>query len=157
MEQRALSTSARRALICGAELQQAAVGRRVGAIAVSRILNKAGVQAQVLPERVPDSLPCATATSFCLAVPRESPAAKLFLKDFYYNIAWFKEFQDLEVFFSDPKTGEPTALPHKPTVARGLITVSSYPHHDGGPIRMVILSRTDSAGTIAAAEFFSSP
>lgn len=61
------------------------------------------------------------------------------------------------MYVSDPKAGQLAALPHNPTIARGIITVIGPLDHDGIRKRMVILSGTDSAGTIAAAEFFSSP
>jgi hypothetical protein len=132
-------------------------GDASGAVTVSHVLARAGIETQLLPERVVDSFALRDRNVILLGRPQESPAAKVFLANLYYNIRWFPEFQDLEVYFSDPKTGHPSALPHNPTIARGIITVIGSLDHDGIRKRMVILSGTDSAGTIAAAEFFSSP
>lgn len=132
-------------------------GDASGAIAISKVLTRAGVDAQILPERVVDSFALKDRNVILLGRPEESPAAALFLQELYYNIKWFNDVQDVEISSADPRTGALTELSHKENFVHGLITVIRSANREQGSTQMVILSGVNSAGTIAAADFFSSP
>jgi hypothetical protein len=132
-------------------------GDASGAISVSKVLNRAGVDAQILPERVVDSFALKDRNVILLGRPEVSPAAALFLQGLYYNINWSNKALDVEVSYTDPRTGSTNELIHKENFVHGLITVIRSTSHEKGSTEMVILSGVNSAGTIAAAEFFSSP
>lgn len=132
-------------------------GDASGAVSISRVFTRAGVDAQILPEHVLDTFVLRDRNVFLLGRPQDSAAAALFLNGLFYNIKWFSDVKDLEIYFTEPQMNVPRRLEHKTDSVHGLITVISSTNHEGSPTRMVILSGINTAGTLGAAEFFSSP
>lgn len=131
-------------------------GDASGAISISRVLTKAGIDVQVLPERVEDAFALRDRNVILLGRPENSPAATFFLNGLYYNMKYFTDIQDEEIYFTDPKTGAPKELARGNLAVHGLITIIGSPDHKPST-QMVIISGVNGAGSIGAAEFFSSP
>jgi hypothetical protein len=132
-------------------------GDASGAITVSRILVQSNVESEVLPERVQDAFALRDRNVILLGRPENSPAAALFLNGLYFNIKYFPDVRDQQIYFNDPRKGTPTELSRNPDVVHGLISVINSPPAAGKATRLVVLSGENSAGTVAAAEYFSSP
>jgi hypothetical protein len=131
-------------------------GDASGAISIARVLSKAGVDVQVLPERIQDAFALRDRNVILLGRPENSPSAGLFLHELYYNVKYFKDIQDEEIYFNDPQTGAPKELVRRNSAIHGLITVIGSSDHRKDSTQVVIISGVNSAGTIGAAEFFSS-
>ena len=132
-------------------------GDASGAISIDRVLTKAGADVQILPERVLNVFALRGRNVILLGRPEQSPAADLFLNGLYYNLKFFNDIQDQEVYYLNPQTGAPEELAHKDGVVHGLITILGVSDPKEGSTRVVVISGANSAGTSGAAEFFSSP
>jgi hypothetical protein len=131
-------------------------GDAAGAITVSRLLTHAGVEMEVLPERVQSAFALRDRNVVLIGRPENSPAADLFLKDLYFHMRYSPEIHDQEIYWEDPRTGTSGELARKPDTVHGLISVISRKANDGRETRLLIFSGENSAGTIAATEYFSS-
>lgn len=132
-------------------------GDASGAISISEVLTRAGSSAQVLPERVIESFALKDRNVILFGRPENSPAAALFLQGLYYTIRWSRAAQDLAVSYTDPGSGVVKELVPQQNAVQGLITVIRSSSAERGSTQMVIFSGVNSAGTIAAADFFASP
>jgi hypothetical protein len=131
-------------------------GDASGALSIYRVLDKAGIDVQVLPERVQDAFAMRDRNVILLGRPENSPAADLYLHDLYYKMRYFEDILDQEIYYDDPQTGAAKPLQHQPDITHGLITVIGSSDRPTGPTRIVVISGVNSAGAIGAAEFFSS-
>jgi len=130
-------------------------GDAASAITLSRLLAHAGADTEVLPERVQSAFALRNRNAILIGRPEISPAAAVFLKDMYYNIHYSPEIHDQEVYWTDASTGQVKELSRKPGTVHGLITVINEQRNDGVETRLVIISGENSAGSLAAAEYFS--
>jgi len=130
-------------------------GDAASAITLSRLLAHAGADTEVLPERVQSAFALRNRNAILIGRPEISPAAAVFLKDMYYNIHYSAEIHDQEVYWTDAATGQVKELSRKPGTVHGLITVINEQRNDGVETRLVIISGENSAGSLAAAEYFS--
>lgn len=131
-------------------------GDAAGAITVTRLLTRAGVDMEVLPERVQSAFALRNRNVVLVGRPENSPAADLFLKSLYFHMRYSSEIHDQEIYWADPRTGTSGELKRKPETVHGLISVINTTANDGTKTRLLIFSGENSAGTIAAAEYFSS-
>jgi hypothetical protein len=131
-------------------------GDAASAITATRLLTRAGVDFEVLPERVHSAFALRNRNAIIIGRPENSPASAIFLKDMYYNMKYSIAIQDQEVYFVDPQSGKQTDLARIPGRVHGLITVLHERGSDGALSQIVLFSGENSAGSMAAAEFFSS-
>lgn len=131
-------------------------GDAAGAITVSRLLTRAGVEMEVLPERVQSAFALRNRNVVLIGRPENSPAAELFLKNLYFHMRYSPEIHDQEIYWEDPRTGTSGELARKPDTVHGLISVINMKANDGMQTRLLVFSGENSAGTIAATEYFSS-
>lgn len=131
-------------------------GDAAGGVFVSRMLTRAKVDFQLLPERVLDPFVLRDRNLVLLGRPANSPTANLLLGGLFYNMKWFADIKEMEVFTVDPKDHSETHLVHRKNSIHGLITVISSKSREGAAIQAVIISGTNSAGTLGAIEFFTS-
>jgi hypothetical protein len=131
-------------------------GDAASAITATRLLSRAGVDFEVLPERVHSAFALRDRNAIIIGRPENSPASAIFLKDMYYNMKYSLAIHDQEVYFVDPRSGKETELSRTPARVHGLITVLHERGSDGALTQLVLFSGENSAGSMAAAEFFSS-
>ena len=131
-------------------------GDAASAITATRLLSRAGVDFEVLPERVHSAFALRDRNAIIIGRPENSPASAIFLKEMYYNMKYSFAIRDQEVYFVDPRSGKETELPRTPGRVHGLITVLHERGSDGALTQIVLFSGENSAGSMAAAEFFSS-
>lgn len=136
-------------------------GDVAGALAVSHILNGAGITAEALPESA-IQLPALNRRNLMMfGRPGFSKTIDLYLRDKPFRVRVPDGQHTTVIWNVDPKHGEPAEYnAHLPTptgaaeTEYGLITV--MPSWGDGNLRTVVFSGTLSPGTQAAAEFFSS-
>ena len=131
-------------------------GDAAGAITVSRLLTRAGVDMEVLPERVQSAFALRNRNVVLIGRPENSPASELYLKGLYFHMRYSSEIHDQEIYWADPHDGTSGELVRKPDTVHGLISVINMTANDGTATRLLVFSGENSAGTIAAAEYFSS-
>lgn len=130
-------------------------GDAAGAITVGRLLALGGIDTEVLPERVQSAFALRNRDAILIGRPEISPAAAVFLKGMYYNIHYSPLVRDQKVYSTEPNTGEEKELPRKAGTVHGLITVMNEKRNDGVETRLVNIAGENSAGALAAAEYFS--
>lgn len=137
-------------------------GDAVGALTVARVLAGAGAPIEVMPERVAPYPAMRGRNVIILGSPEYSPAAARLLEQAHYRI-WFDEREREWVvgWNEGPGSGAKVFAPVRDsqgnaTQVHGLITVLPSEGMTERAARTVVLSGVNSAGTQAAAEFFSS-
>jgi hypothetical protein len=111
---------------------------------------------EVLPERVQSAFALRNRNVVLIGRPENSPAADLFLKGLYFRMRYSPEIRDQEIYWADSRAGTSGELARKPDTVHGLISVINMTANDGTQTRLLVFSGENSAGTIAAAEYFSS-
>ena len=137
-------------------------GDVAGALAVSHVINEAGLAAEALPESA-IQLPALNKRNLLMfGRPGFSNTIDLYLRDKPFRVRIPDEQHTTVIWNVDPKPGEPAEydahrLPGSGIgeAAYGLLTV--MPSWGNADLRTVVFSGTLSPGTQAASEFFSSP
>ena len=136
-------------------------GDVAAALAVTQVLNRAGLSPEALPESA-IQLPALNKRNLLLfGRPGFSRTVDLYLRDKPFRVHIPDERHTTTIWNVEPKPGEPAEFDAHPMPSRensetayGLITV--MPSWGDANLRTVLFSGTLSPGTQAAAEFFSS-
>ena len=136
-------------------------GDVAAALAVTQVLNRAGLSPEALPESA-IQLPALNKRNLLLfGRPGFSRTVDLYLRDKPFRVHIPDEHHTTTIWNVEPKNGEPAEFDAHPVhsqenaeTAYGLITV--MPSWGDANLRTVLFSGTLSPGTQAAAEFFSS-
>jgi hypothetical protein len=131
-------------------------GDAAGAMSVIRTLTRADVSFQLLPERVEDPFALRDRNVVLLGRPEYSRAAALILDRAFYKMKYDERLHDQEIYYVDPQTSLPVVLSRRQGEIHGLITVVNSDSPREHNRRTVVISGVNSAGSLAAAEFFSS-
>jgi hypothetical protein len=137
-------------------------GDVAAALAVSHVLNRAGISAEALPESAMQLPALGKRNLLLFGRPGFSKTIDLYLRDKPFRVSVPNEQHTTVIWNVNPKPGEPQEYnSHPPAgagkgeVEYGLITV--MPSWGDASLRTVVFSGTLSPGTQAAGEFFSSP
>jgi hypothetical protein len=136
-------------------------GDVAAAMAVTQVLNRAGLSPEALPESA-IQLPALNKRNLLLfGRPGFSRTVDLYLRDKPFRVHIPDEHHTTTIWNVEPRNGEPAEFDAHPVHSRedaetayGLITV--MPSWGDANLRTVLFSGTLSPGTQAAAEFFSS-
>jgi hypothetical protein len=150
------------AIYLGPSLTSPFWGDVAGALAVSHIINEAGLTPEALPESA-IQLPALNKRNLLIfGRPGFSNTIDLYLRDKPFRVRIPDEQHTTVIWNVEPNPGEPAEYnAHNPAgagigeTAYGLITV--MPSWGNANLRTVVFSGTLSPGTQAASEFFSSP
>jgi hypothetical protein len=151
-----------REIYLGPSLTSPFWGDVAGALAISHVIDEAGLTAEALPESA-IQLPALNRRNLLLfGRPGFSNTIDLYLRDKPFRVRIPDEQHPTVIWNADPKPGEPAEYDAHRTAgagiaetAYGLITV--MPSWGNADLRTVVFSGTLSPGTQAASEFFSSP
>jgi hypothetical protein len=152
---------AARDIYLGPSLTSPFWGDVAAALAVSQVLNRAGIPAEALPESA-IQLPALNKRNLLLfGRPGFSRTIDLYLRDKPFRVRIPDEHHRTTIWNVQPRPGEPAEFDAHPATAAensetayGLITV--MPSWGDGNRRTVLFSGTLSPGTQAAGEFFAS-
>ncbi len=135
-------------------------GDGVGAALACQVLSRAGAFYELWPERSGTPTLMRGRNVILLAREEYSESAALITRNQNFYVDFSPEHRNIAIFNRKPKPGEPALYPLDPPGKRrecyGLITVAPSPGLPGQEHRTVLLSGLNSAGSQAAAEFFTS-
>jgi len=122
----------------------------------SRLLDRAHVKFEVLPERVVTPFGMRDRNVVVLGRPEYSRAARLILEKAWFGLTYNRANDGISVWYPNPTPDKPLFLNH-PKHRYGLITVLPSDGENGDQYRTIVISGTNSAAAHAAAEFLASP
>lgn len=124
-------------------------------ISAIRLLERAGVQHEVMPERVTGPFALRKRNVILFGRPEYSRAAKLMLDKGWFGFSFHRPAGGAAIWRPNPTPQQP-AFFVEGQQRFGLITVMPSDGDDSGTHRTIVVSGTNSAGVHAAAEFLTS-
>jgi hypothetical protein len=131
-------------------------GDVAGMISAIRLLSRAGVSYEVMPERVVGPFALRNRNVILFGRPEYSRAAALLLEKGWFGVAYHRPANGAAVWYPDPGK-EQRSFFANPTQRYGLITVVPSDGAKETPHRTIVVSGSNSAAAHAAAEFLTSP
>jgi len=125
-------------------------------ISAIRLLGRAGVSYEVLPERVVAPFALRNRNVILLGRPEYSRAATLLLEKGWFGVSYSRPANGAAVWYPNPTSSQPAFL-EDPKQRYGLITVLPSDEAKETPRRTIVVSGANSAAAHAAAEFLTSP
>ncbi|MBL8227006.1 MAG: hypothetical protein JNL98_00955 [Bryobacterales bacterium] len=124
-------------------------------ISAIRLLERAGVPHEVMPERVTGPFALRNRNVILFGRPDYSRAAKLILDKGWFGFGFHRPANGSAIWQPNPASGQPEFYVEGGHHF-GLITVTPSDGDDAGAHRTIVVSGTNSAGVHAAAEFLTS-
>jgi len=125
-------------------------------ISAIRLLERSGVQFEVMPERVTGPFALRNRNVILFGRPEYSRAAKLILDKGWFGFSFHLPAKGIAIWRPNPTPERPEFFVEGQQHF-GLITVMPSDGDDAGEHRTIVVSGTNSAGVHAAAEFLTSP
>lgn len=132
-------------------------GDAAGAARLTQILSRAHVNIELIPERVGQPFVLRGKNVVLFGRPEYSPAAALLLRKGQIDVRYDPESRSHQIFSQDSRQAQSWMRLGIPGRDYGLITVLPSEGPPDKDRRTVVISGVTAAGTLAAADFFSSP